>query len=153
MSFQHAKGHVMHALENRQYSPQYFAAYNGNETRMAQESWSRHNAKMKANQASFDAYMANTRSTNNAINNSIMSTYRTQNESSDRGQDQFLNYIRDESNTVDPYSGDPAKVESGAQHYWVNQNGEYIMSNDNFFDPNMDPNSNHIEWRRTETKP
>ncbi len=75
-----------------------------------------------------------------------MKSYRTQQESSDRGQQQFNNYLRDEETVTNPYDGQQYQVESGADQYWMNRDGQSIQSNDAFYNPNADNEFNYQEW-------
>ncbi len=150
-NFGTAKAGLMHGLASVRYNPQYFAAYNANEQRQMQQSWSQHNARMQNNQAAFDASQRAYRENANATNEAIMGTYRNQRDASDRGQDQFINYVRDEQNAVDPNTGQPIKIESGYNQYWMNQNGQYYGTDDVLTDPNVGNTTNDV-WQQVPTE-
>ncbi|MEE9493745.1 MAG: hypothetical protein V3W04_10260 [Gammaproteobacteria bacterium] len=105
---------------------------------------------MQQNQRAFDQQQALHRSTNEAVNNSLMNTYRTSQQASDRGQQQFRNTTSGEETLTNPYDGQQYQVESGADQYWMNRSGENIQSNDAFYDPNMDQTINNQEWQKVE---
>ncbi|MCB0763774.1 MAG: hypothetical protein KDB84_03650 [Flavobacteriales bacterium] len=150
--FPQAKQALLNGLGSTRYNPQYFAAYNASEQQKSQQSWSAHNARMQANQANFDAQQRNFRANADATNDAIMGVYRSQSAASDRGQDQFVNYIRDEQNAVNPNTGEAMKVESGYNQYWMNQNNEYYGTDDVLTDPNIGNTTNDV-WQSVEVEP
>ena len=147
--FENAKKDFIYGIVNTQDNPQQIQAYNLSEQQKANQSWSQHNARMQQNQRNFERQQAIHKSTSDAINRSINSTYETQNAASDRIQDKQINVIRDESTVTNPYDGEQYQVDSGADHYWMNSDGEYIPSNDPNYNPNLDPNNNQ-EWQYVE---
>ncbi|MCB0771274.1 MAG: hypothetical protein KDC00_12820 [Flavobacteriales bacterium] len=145
-AFEDAKRALVYGIANTQDNPQQIAAYNANEQQKANQSWSQHNTRMQQNQAAFDQQQAIHRSTSDAVNNSIMGTWNAQQAASDRGQQDFINTMRGEETVTNPADGQRYQVESGANQYWMNANGDYIMNNDAFYDPNADPNINNQDW-------
>lgn len=145
--FEEAKKAFIYGIVNTQDNPQQIAAYNASEQQKSNQSWSQHNTKMQQNQAAFDQRQAIHRSTVDAVNNSMMSIYNTQNASSDRQQRNTINTINGEETVTNPMDGNQYQVQSGADQYWMNANGEYIPNNDAFYNPNADPNINHQEWQ------
>ncbi|MDW3095589.1 MAG: hypothetical protein R8G33_07950 [Gammaproteobacteria bacterium] len=147
--FEEAKVTFIYGIVNTQDNPQQIQAYNLSEQQKSNQSWNQHNARMKQNQQNFERQQAIHKSTSDAINRSINSTYQNQNASSDRLQDKQINVIRDESTVTNPHDGEQYQVEAGADHYWMNSDGEYIPSNDPNYNPNLDPNNNR-EWQYVE---
>ncbi|MCB0790663.1 MAG: hypothetical protein H6595_13250 [Flavobacteriales bacterium] len=147
-----AKQALLNGLAGIRYNPQYFAAYNAQEQQKAQQSWAQHNARMSANQRAFDAQQRQFQANSNAVNDAIMGGWRQRNAASDAGHDQFMDYIRDESNGTDPFTGQAIKVESGSQQYWMDQNGEYYGTDNVLDDPNANINNND-EWRQVDVEP
>ncbi|MCW8932868.1 MAG: hypothetical protein OQL19_21835 [Gammaproteobacteria bacterium] len=145
--FKAAKKAFIYGIVNTQDNEQQIQAYNASERQKSNQSWTQHNTRMRQNQKNFDRQQKIHRDTSNAVNNSIMSTYRNQNAASDRGQQQILNSINEENTMTNPYNGQQYQVESGADQYWMNNDNEYIQSNDAFYDPNMDPYQNNQEWQ------
>ena len=105
---------------------------------------------MNANQRSFEARQRAIKESNDATNEAIMEGWRQRNAASDRAHDQFTDYIRDEQTMRDPSTGETYKVETGSEQYWKNQQGEYIESDDRFYNPNRDPNLYHQDWTEME---
>lgn len=150
--FAQARTGLLAALASWRYNPQYFAAYNANEQQRSQKSWADHNARMRNDQANFDAQQRNYRANADATNDAIMGVYRSQRDAGDRGQEQFIDVMRGEQNAVDPYTGQPIKIESGAKQYWMNQYGEYYGTDDVLNDPNVG-NTTNYNWQQVPTEP
>lgn len=148
-----AKAALVNSIVNTQYNPQQIAAYNASEQQKAGQSWSQHNARMQENQRNFDQRQAIHRSTTEAVNNSIMGSYNSRMQASDENQRGFLNYIKDENTVRDNSTGERYQVQSGADQYWMNNNQEYIPSNDVMYDPNADQNVNNQQWQEVEVEP
>ncbi len=147
--FDHAKKTFIYGLVNTQDNPAQIQAHNLSEQQKSTQSWNQHNARMQQNQQNFERQQAIHKSTSDAINRSINSTYESQNAASDRIQDKQINVIRDESTVTSPYDGEQYQVDSGADHYWMNSDGEYIPSDNPNYNPNLDPNNNR-EWQQVE---
>lgn len=64
--------------------------------------------------------------------------------------DKTIDSIRGEQSMRDPNTGQTYKVESGSDQYWKNDQGEYIKSDDKFYNPNRDPNVNKQDWNEME---
>src|SRR5690606_32986316 len=117
-----------------------------------QQSWDAHNARMRSNQAAFDARQAAHRDMVNGVNNSIMGTWNSNNASMDRQQNATINGIRGEQDAANPYTGEAYKIESGYDQYWMNRDGQYIGTNDVMYDPNA--NDQWVDqWRQVPTQP
>ncbi len=74
-------------------------------------------------------------------------SYRKQQESSDRISRSYSEYIRGVETYTNPYESRPVQLPSGYQNAWVNAQGEYILSPQTGFDPNV---GSTVEWRRME---
>jgi hypothetical protein len=147
--YQQAKKAFLYGIVNTQDNPQQIQAYNLSEQQKTNQSWSQHNAKMQQNQQNFDRQQALHRSTTDAVNRSLNSAYESQNAASDRSQKQFLNTIKEESTVTNPYDGKQYQVDSGADQYWVNSDGEYIPQGSPDYNPNADPD-NYKQWQQVE---
>lgn len=140
-----AKETLLNGLASLQYNPRYFDQYNQNEMNRESQSWAAHNQRMAANQQNFDAQQAAYRQKTEAINSSIMASYEARNASSDRQHNRFLNYIKGQE-TVTNSDGKRYQVESGSDHYWMNQDGQYIGTNDPNYDPNRNQGTVNQTW-------
>jgi len=74
-------------------------------------------------------------------------SYKQRNESQDRISRQFSEYIRGVQTYKNPYEDRAVELPSGYEHAGVNSSGEYILSNQAGYDPNV---GGMVEWRRME---
>lgn len=152
-SMEQAKAALIYSVVNTQHNPQHIAAYNASQQQQTNQSWSQHNAQMQTNQRNFDQRQQSHRETQDHINKNSMDSYNSRMHTNDEIQRGFLNYINDENTVRDKSTGERYQVQSGADQYWMNNNNEYIQSNDAFYNPNMDQNVNNQQWQETEIEP
>jgi hypothetical protein len=74
-------------------------------------------------------------------------SYRQSCESQDRISASFSEYIRGVESYKNPFEDRSIQLPSGYNDAWVNSRGEYILSNQAGFNPNV---GDTIEWRRME---
>jgi hypothetical protein len=148
--FKRARQQLIFALANGRYNPQQIMAYNQREAEKAGQSWAEHNARMAKNQAAFEASQRAHVNKTNAINESIMSGWRERNAASDVAHGKFIDTINEKTNMVDPSSGQRYKVDSGANHYWMNSDGKYLSTDQHAYDPNSDEAVNNQNWQKLE---
>ena len=77
-------------------------------------------------------------------------SYRRRCESDDRISRKYSEYIRGVETYRNPYEDRPVQLPSGYSNAWVNRSGEYILSDQAGFDPNVGSN---VQWRRIERSP
>jgi hypothetical protein len=147
-TFEEAKNHFLFGIQNIEYNPQQIAMYNREEQQKSNASWATHNQKMAANQRNFEAQQAAFRNSNDAINKSMMDTWRNSNAASDRMQEKTVDGIWEQKNMTNSTTGETYKVEDGYNNYWMNSDGEYISTNDNFYNPNTDNSVNNVNWEQ-----
>lgn len=75
--------------------------------------------------------------------------YRARSESQDRISQGYSEYIRGVETYKNPYEDRPVQLPSGYNDAWVNNKGEYLLSNQAGFDPNVGDTS---EWRRMDRR-
>jgi hypothetical protein len=150
--YQKAKETLLYGLINSKYNPRYFDSYNQQEANKANASWAAHNSKMQAQQQQFDSWQKNHREMTAAINDASMASYNSRDAASDRNHNRFMNYIKDENTVTKASTGDTYQVQSGAQQYYMNENGEYVVSNNPNYDPNRDPNLSNQTWEETQVE-
>lgn len=102
---------------------------------------------MAQNQANFEASQRAFVNNSNAINDAIMSGWRERNASGDRQQEKTIDGIYERTNVQDAETGQQYKVAAGANQYWMNNNGEYISTELQNYDPNLDENMNGQKWK------
>jgi hypothetical protein len=143
--YESAKATLIKGLASLQYNPRYFDQYNQNEMNRESQSWAAHNQRMSANQRAFEAQQAAYKQKTESINSSIMTSYEARNASSDRQHNRFLNYIKGQE-TVTNTDGKRYQVEGGSDHYWMNNDGQYIGTNDPNYDPNRNQGTVNYDW-------
>lgn len=117
------------------------------EARM-QQSAIAHQQRMAQRQASFNAHqqkMQGIWAAQDASHASFMN--RNFGSGSSAGQQNFVNMIHGEETVTHP-NGNSYQIEAGAQETWMDNDGNYINSNDLFFNPNADNSLNHTEWSK-----
>ncbi len=148
--FKSATQTLIGGLASLEYNPRYFDQFNQNEMQRESASWAAHNQKMSAQQRNFDAQQSAYKQKTDAINSSIMASYNERNASSDRSHNRFLNYIKDENTVVNKTDGQRYQVQSGADQYWMNSDGQYIGTNDPNYDPNRNQGTQNQTWEEAE---
>jgi hypothetical protein len=66
------------------------------------------------------------------------------------GQSKSIDAIGERSVITNGYTGEQYQVDSGSKHYWVNNNGEYIGTDNSLFDPRTQNGFNKWEWNQFE---
>lgn len=150
-AYEQAKKHYLYGLANQKADPQYVAVCNQQEQQRSQAGWNAHRQRMASNQAAFDSWNR-TQQTMSDISDISMEGWRNRNRVSDRMQEMSVDGIGEREAVADPYSGRQMKIESGYNNYYMNRSGEYIGTNDEFYNPERDPNVNNQEWRRVQTQ-
>lgn len=145
--FEKAKKQFVFALENMRYNLEPIMAYNKEEAQRIGKSWKDFNARMAANQAAFEAQQIAHINKSNAINDAIMSNWKQSNAASDKRQEQFVDYIYENEKVQNTETGQTYKVQQGSNQYWMNNNGEYIGTKSNTYNPNLDENMNEQKWQ------
>jgi hypothetical protein len=145
-AFEKAKNQYLFSLANAHYALEPIMAYNENEAQKAGQSWAAFNKRMAQNQANFEATQRAHVNKSNAINESIMNNWRANNASSDKQQEQFINTINEQTKVSDA-SGNQYKVASHSNHYWMNNDGKYIGTDRQDYNPNLDENMNNQNWQ------
>ncbi len=108
-----------------------------------------HQQRMAQRQASFNAHqqkMQGIWAAQDASHASFMN--RNFGAGSDASQNNFVNMIHGEETVYNPGDGNTYQIDSGAKETWMDNDGNYINSNDLFFDPNADPNLNNTDWSK-----
>ena len=134
--FEQAKGQFIYALSNSVFNESGIYAHKAqqlNESKMSNDHYTAmdnirrkgQNDRAKIN-ADADKYVRNLQNQGNAFaahNNDVV-------------QQQQSNYLNDVNVVVSPYDGNEYQVKSGAQTNWMDNQGNYIQSNDVLYDPN-----------------
>ncbi len=87
---------------------------------------------------------------NEEIRQMFADSYRRSCESQDRISRNYSEYIRGVDTYHNPYEDRPVQLPSGYTNAWVSRSGEYILSSEAGYNPNIGSN---IEWRQLEKGP
>lgn len=143
--FEETKKQYLNGLLNQQINPQWIAAVNQKDIQRTKQSNLEHQGRMddikafgEQNTARHNARMASM--------DQNMDTWKANQAAGDRNQEQLLDYIKEKTNVTDPNTGQTFKVDAGGKQYWMNNNGEYIKSDDSSYDPNLDNGLNNQTW-------
>jgi|GEM_PF-3173856 len=143
-----ANEHLIYAYSNFKPNMQQVAMYKADEQRKqskSNKSWSDHNARMRNNQRNFEARNKAIVDAGNATNNAIMSSYRSSSESFDRMSQMTTNGTYNENTVTNPYDGTSHQVDNNYDRTFMNAHGDQIQTNDQFYEPGMDPYANGYE--------
>lgn len=143
--FEAAKKQFLNGLLNQQTNPQWIQARNQRDQQAAIASNAAHQDRMN----NIRAAGANSTARYNermAAMDQNMESWQAQQAAGDRNQEQFLDYVNERTNVVDPNTGQSYKVDAGANQYWMNDQGEYIKSDNSLYNPNQDTNINNQNW-------
>lgn len=146
--FDAARRQLIFSLANMRYNLEPIAKYNQQEAQRVGQSWAAFNQRMAQNQAAFEASQRAFVNKSNAINDAIMNGWRERNAASDKQQERTVDAIYERTNVQDAETGERYKVTAGANQYWMNNNGEYISTQMNSYDPNLDDNMNEQRWKQ-----
>ena len=86
--------------------------------------------------------------TNDEISDMMMASWRRRNAVYDRLADQFSQAIRGVDEYLDPTINQRVELPNGYDRAWTNGQGEYILSDNPNFDPNVGSNQNWTPLRR-----
>ena len=86
----------------------------------------------------------------NEIHAKQMEVARSTSETQDRVRDMWSEYIRDVDSVSNPNTGEKMFLDNRYDHAWINGNDEIIYQNSGpgSFDPNLDKNLNHTNWKQ-----
>ena len=82
--------------------------------------------------------------TNDAIMEATNQAYEERSKVNERISLEFAQTIRGVDSYADPFLGDAVELPSGYDSVWASANGDYILSNDAFYDPNV---GSSIDWQ------
>lgn len=146
-AYELAKKQFIFSQSNMRYNLEPIMAYNKAEAQRVGANWAAFNKKMAANQAAFEASQLAHVNKTNAINDAIMNGWKASNAASDKRQEQTIDNIYERQNVQNSETGQTYKVQQGYNQYWMNNEGEYIGTKSNTYNPNLDENMNEKKWQ------
>jgi hypothetical protein len=144
--FDAAKKQYIFSLANTRYNLEPIAEYNRKEMQRVGANWQAFNQRMARNQAAFEAQQRAFVNKSEAVNEAIMRGWKERNAASDREQEQRIDRIYERTNVQSTETGKLYKVDEGYNQYWMNRDGEYIGTQMQGYDPNLDENLNEMKW-------
>lgn len=150
-AFDVRKQEFLYALAKQRSNPKQIAAYNQREQQMAANRSRSFNAQQRQKQQQFDGWMATQRQSSNSALDSSMESWRRRQDMTDTGHQKQIDAISGTTPVYDSDTGQTWQVEDGYDRYYMNNSGEYIPTDDEFYNPNMDPAVNNQDW--TEVSP
>lgn len=148
-AFEKAKRQYLNGLLNQQTNPQWVQVRNQNEMQIAQQSNAVHQTTMAGIKAAGAQGTANHNARMAAMDKN-MDNWRANQASGDRAHSQVIDNIHGNTTIRDPNTGSTYKVEAGADQYWINNQGEYIKSDNSLYNPNLDNGINNQTWMEYE---
>lgn len=145
-TFERRKQEFLNALANQRHNPERIAAYNQREQQLAAGRAASFNAQQRQKQQQFDGWMATQRQSSSSVLDSSMESWRRRQDMNDTGHQRQVDAIAGTTPVHDPNTGQTWQVEAGHGRYYINSAGEYIPTDDPFYNPNMDPAVNNGEW-------
>jgi hypothetical protein len=87
--------------------------------------------------------------TSNEISDMMMDSYNKREAVNDKISENFSNYIRGVEVYNDPSDNKTVELPSGYNNAWINKNGEYIVTDNPNYNPNVETNQS---WEQLEKK-
>lgn len=142
--YEQAKKDYINALINFQYNPNWIQANNQYFAQQSQQSNVAHQQRMAAIKAQGQAII-NNGNTNSSIIDSNHESWKRRTAMTDAGHAKAVDGIWDRSNMYDQ-SGNQYQVEGSPENVWVNNNDQYITTNNVNWNPNVDQVTYFTEW-------
>ncbi|MCB1774767.1 MAG: hypothetical protein KDI88_14220 [Gammaproteobacteria bacterium] len=144
--FERNREALLFALANTQANPEQIAAFNRREQEKAAASTRSFNARQQQKQQQFDGWMATQRQASDSALDSSMDSWRRRQGMIDSGHQRQVDAIGGVTQVYQPSTGETWQVDDGYSRYYMNNSGEYIPTDDAFYDPNLDPALNQQPW-------
>lgn len=144
--FEEAKKDYLNALLNIQYNPQWIQTNNQYYAQMAQQGNATHQRNMAAIKAQGQAIL-NNGNTYSSILDSNHESWKRRNGMTDAGQSAAVNGIWERRNMSDQ-SGNTYEIQGYDSNVWLNNNNEYIGTDNSNWNPNVDQMTNDQQWQQ-----
>ncbi|MFY0712863.1 hypothetical protein J1D01_04240 [Seonamhaeicola sp. NFXS20] len=144
--YETAKKAFINALVNFQINPQWVQTSNNYYSQKTKQSSEQHQQRMAAIRAQ-SQYNRNIGNTYSSINDSSFESWKRRNAMNDAGHSKTINNgIWERTTVTNPNTSQQYYVQGQDNHYWMNQNNEYIGTNNSLYNPNIDNSMNNQEW-------
>jgi len=159
--FEFAKNIFIHAQENTQVNPKWLQATNQQMLANKQKSdayWAEksrqsartHQQNMAAIQAAGNTSRIIAKNSSDALDASYNS-YMQRSAESDASQSSYVNGIWERQTVTSPSNGTQYQVDGYDSNVWVNQDNEYIGTDNALYDPNLDTTTNNQSWEQMDS--
>ncbi|HLV14033.1 MAG TPA: hypothetical protein VKY41_02555 [Xanthomarina sp.] len=146
--YENAKNAYINSLVNFEINPQWVQTSNQYYAQAAQQSNTAHQIRMANIQAQGEQMRAAGRASSQALDNQY-NTWRANQASSDASHSQYIDGIYERRNMADP-SGNIYKVDGYENNVWLNNNNEYLATDNSLYNPNTDNTNNDYNWQQLE---
>tara|TARA_R110002072_G_scaffold59514_1_gene151434 strand:- start:14753 stop:15931 length:1179 start_codon:yes stop_codon:yes gene_type:complete len=148
-SFEQAKQAYINGLINLNINPQWIQACNQRDQQRAQQSNAGHQQRMAQIKAFGEQ---NTRNFNarSAASDAQYNSWREGQAASDAGQAAYVDGIWERQNMTDG-NGNTYKIDGYDNNVWMNQNNEYISTDNSNWNPNIDNATNNDTWNQLQS--
>ena len=154
--FEQAKAVLRHSAENTRFNPRWqqaHAAEREESRRRDDAHWAAENARgQAAHRARMSALEATGRSAGQAaktygdILDISHEGYLKRGDLVSAGQSRTVDAIAEVDVVSNPGTGERYRVDAGAKHYWINDDGRYLGTDDPLYDPRTDGRVNDERW-------
>jgi hypothetical protein len=142
-----AKQTVLYALANTRPNQQWVTAFNQQAQARSQQAGAAHQSRMAQRQSTFQASQRAAR-TLSEVGDIYHETYQNTSAMRDAGHARSVQGIREVTPHTNPFTGQTTEVQNGNKYYYVNAQGQWFGTDNPNYNPNLDPQRNHTEWRR-----
>lgn len=148
-TFKQAKQAYINGLINLQFNPQWIQACNQRDQQRAQQSNAGHQQRMAQIKAFGEQ---NTRNFNarSAASDAQYNSWREGQAASDAGQAAYVDGIWERQNMTNG-NGNTYKIDGYDNNVWMNQNNEYISTDNSNWNPNIDNATNNDTWNQLQS--
>ena len=146
--YDNAKNAYINSLVNFEINPQWVQAHNQYYAQLAQQNNVAHQGRMADIQAQGERSRAAGRASSQALDNQYNS-WKSGQASSDISHSRYIDGIYERRNMTDA-SGSTYKVDGYENNVWMNNNNEYIATDNSLYNPNIDNTTNNYNWQQLE---
>lgn len=146
--YDNAKNAYINSLVNFEINPQWVQAHNQYYAQAAQQSNAAHQGRMANIQAQGERSRAAGRASSQALDNQH-NAWRSGQASSDASHSKYIDGIYERRNMTDQ-SGNIYKIDGYENNVWMNNNNEYIATDNSLYNPNTNSTTNNYNWQQLE---
>lgn len=144
--YESAKKAFINALVHFEINPQWVQSNNTFYSQKSRQGAAQHQQRMAAINAQGQA-ARNIGNTYSSISDSSFESWQRRNNMNNAGHSKSINNGIWERTTVSsPNTGQQYYVEGQNNYYWMNQNNEYVGTDNSLYNPNIDNSMNQQDW-------